>query len=371
MSHSKLVCIFLSGDVMTGRGVDQILPHPGDPWLQEPVTSDAREYVRLAETVNGPIERPVRFDYIWGDALRELQQPGTDVRIINLETSVTSSDDFWLAKGVHYRMHPRNIGCITAAHIDCCCLANNHVLDLGFKGLEETLHALDLAGVAHAGAGENRDQAASPAALDVSGKGRVLVFSFGLTSSGIPSEWAATRVRPGVNLLEDLSEDTVRRVTRRLHRVKRPGDIAVASIHWGSNWGHDVPGDQVNFAHRLIDAGADIVHGHSSHHVKTIEVYRDRLILYGCGDLLNDYEGIGGYEEFRSDLALAYLATVDPRRGRLVGVRLVPMQVRKFRLNRASDADAKWLCDLVSELGAPSGTRAQLESDNSLTLRWG
>ena len=74
----------------------------------------------------------------------------------------------------------------------------------------------------------------------------------------------------------------------------------VASVHWGSNWGYDIPREQTVFAHRLIDeAGVDIIHGHSSHHVRAIEVYKDRLILYGCGDFLNDYEGISGYEEFR------------------------------------------------------------------------
>jgi len=118
------------------------------------------------------------------------------------------------------------------------------------------------------------------------------------------------------------------------------------------------------------EEGVDIVHGHSSHHVKAIEVYRERLILYGCGDFLNDYEGIGGYEEFRSDLTVMYLVKVDPRDGRLVAVRLVPLQMRRFRLNHASQADASWLCALLNRLGQPFGTRVELESDNSMSLRW-
>ena len=59
------------------------------------------------------------------------------------------------------------------------------------------------------------------------------------------------------------------------------------------------------FAHRLIEAGGvDIIHGHSPHHVKAIEVYCGKLILYGCGDFLDDYEGISGQKYFRSDLGL-------------------------------------------------------------------
>jgi poly-gamma-glutamate capsule biosynthesis protein CapA/YwtB (metallophosphatase superfamily) len=80
------------------------------------------------------------------------------------------------------------------------------------------------------------------------------------------------------------------------------------------------------------------VHGHSSHHVKTAEIYSDRLALYGCGDFLNDYEGISGYEVFRSHLTLMYLPAIDPGLGQLVEVLLVPMRVARFRLNRAVGA---------------------------------
>jgi poly-gamma-glutamate capsule biosynthesis protein CapA/YwtB (metallophosphatase superfamily) len=362
--------IFLCGDVMTGRGIDQILPHPGDPALYESYVSDARDYVRLAEAAHGPISRPVDFSYIWGDALVEMDKEGTDVRIINLETAITESEDYWPYKPVLYRMRPRNIGCLSVAHISCCSLANNHLLDWGNEGLQETLRTLDAAGIVHAGAGRDAAEAASPAAVDVAGKGRALIFSFGSPTSGVPREWAATVDRPGVNLLEDLSEETAHRVADRMLKGTRPGDVVVASIHWGDNWGYHVTDEQIRFAHHLIDEGVSIVHGHSSHHVKTIEVYRRRLILYGCGDFLSDYEGISGYEQFRGDLTLMYMVDVDPRQGQLLKARLVPMQVRRFRLNRASVEDSQWLCDLLNRLGAPFDTRSRLDGDYSLTLQW-
>jgi poly-gamma-glutamate capsule biosynthesis protein CapA/YwtB (metallophosphatase superfamily) len=346
------------------------LPHPGNPVLYEPAVRDAREYVRLAERVNGPIPRPVDFSYLWGDVLGELERAGTDVRIINLETSITTSEDAWPGKVIHYRMHPRNIGCLRAARIDCCCLANNHLLDWGYEGLAETLQTLARAGVAHAGAGGNAAEAAAPAVLEVPGKGRVLVFSFGSTTSGIPREWGATADRPGVNLLEDLSEATARRVADQIRAAKRAADVTVASMHWGRNWGYDIPDEQIRFAHQLVEEGVEIVHGHSSHPTKAIEVYRDRLILYGCGDFLDDYEGISGHEEFRDDLRLMYLVQVDPEHGWLVEARLVPLQVGRFRLNRVSEADATWLRDLLNRRGAPFGTQVQSEGDNSMTLRW-
>jgi poly-gamma-glutamate synthesis protein (capsule biosynthesis protein) len=365
-----MIGVFLCGDVMTGRGIDQVLPHPGSPVLYEACVRDARAYVQFAESASGPIPRPVGFDYLWGDALAELQYARPDVKIVNLETSITASEDSWPDKTVLYRMHPRNIGCITAAGITCCCLANNHVLDWGYQGLEETLQTLDRAGVARAGAGRNAAEAASAAALDVPGKGRVLVFSFCSGTSGIPRMWAATENRAGVNLLEDLSEDSARRVASQIRQDKRPGDVAVASIHWGGNWGYAIPEEQVRFAHRLVEDGVDVVHGHSSHHVKAIEVYRDRLILYGCGDFLTDYEGIGGHEVFRGDLAVMYLARVDPQDGRLVEARLVPLRARRFRLRGISARDARWLCHRLNKLGAPFGTQVQQGCDDSLTLCW-
>jgi poly-gamma-glutamate synthesis protein (capsule biosynthesis protein) len=89
-----MITLFLCGDVMTGRGIDQVLPHPNDPVLHEPYMTSAKGYVELAEEANGPIPKPVDYAYIWGDALRELEQRAPDVRINNLETSITRSEDY-------------------------------------------------------------------------------------------------------------------------------------------------------------------------------------------------------------------------------------------------------------------------------------
>jgi poly-gamma-glutamate synthesis protein (capsule biosynthesis protein) len=363
--------IFMCGDVMTGRGIDQVLPHPSDPGIYESYLKSARGYVKLAEEVNGPIQQPVSFAYIWGDALEELERAVPHVRLINLETSITTSNDYWKGKGINYRMHPQNIASLTAAGIDACTLANNHVLDWGYAGLSETLESLKNVNIKTAGAGGNIAEAGAPAVLPVSGGSRVLVFAFGLTSSGIPLNWAAGNNRPGVNLLPDLEAKSARRIQRKIQEVKRTGDIVVASIHWGGNWGYDISRKQRRFAHRLIDdGGVDIIHGHSSHHVKAVEVYRDRLILYGCGDFLNDYEGIGGHEEFRGDLSLMYFAVVNSANGKLVSLQMIPTRIRRFKVNRASSAAAMWLVNTLNREGASFGTRVKLDRNNRLTLHW-
>jgi len=369
--EESFITLFLAGDVMTGRGIDQILPYPGDPTIHEPYLKSAKKYVEIAEEANGPFAAPVGFPYIWGDALAELERAAPDVRIINLETSITGSDDFWADKEIHYRMNPKNIACLTAAKIDFCSLANNHILDWGYTGLTETLEALRKAKVKFAGAGRNLEEAGAAAVMEVHGKGRVILFSFGAGSSGIPLEWGALENKAGVNLLPDLSLKTIQSIKEKVRAVKREKDIVVASIHWGRNWGYEVSPGQISFAHGLIEeAGVDLIHGHSSHHVKEVEVYRGRLILYGCGDFLNDYEGISGYEAYRSDLTLMYFARLDSSTGKLVLLRMAPMQMKNFRLSQASQDDGRWLGEVLNREGKKFGTRVILDENGALRAMW-
>ena len=358
--------IFLAGDVMTGRGIDQILPHPANPRLHEPYVSAALTYVELAEKAHGPIPRGVPFDYIWGEALTELKHRDPNIRLINLETAITSSESY-APKGINYRMNPDNVRCLTAARIDCCSLANNHVLDWGIEGLRETVQTLDKAKIMSVGAGKDIWQARQPAVFDLPEKGRILVFAFGLASSGISREWAATEMKAGVNLLPDLSPVTSHRIAGEITSVKQPRDVVVVSIHWGGNWGFEIDQDEIAFAHRLIDeAGVDVVHGHSSHHAKGIEIYRGKLILYGCGDFLNDYEGISGHEAYRDDLPLMYFADMDPSDGALVDLTMVPLRIEHFRLNRAGRRDVEQIRGILTRACARFDTDVILSEDGTL-----
>jgi poly-gamma-glutamate capsule biosynthesis protein CapA/YwtB (metallophosphatase superfamily) len=356
---------------MTGRGVDQILPHPGDPRLWETYLRDARAYVRLAEDAHGRIPRPAGFSWPWGDALATLDDVAPHVRLANLETSITHSIDVAAGKAVHYRMNPKNLPCLTEARLDACVVANNHVLDFGRQGLTDTLESLRSAGIQAAGAGRDAAEAASPAVISPAGgdgRARVVLFAFATPSSGAPAAWAAGRDRPGIDLLADLTEHTAERVTERVRQWKRQGDIVVVSVHWGSNWGYNVSPDQVGFAHRLVEGGVDLVYGHSSHHPRPIEVHRGRLILYGCGDLIDDYEGISGHEHYRDDLRLLYFPSVDPESGRLTCLRIAPMRARRMRLGPAPREDVEWLCGLINRISHRFGAQVELTEDGTLRL---
>jgi poly-gamma-glutamate capsule biosynthesis protein CapA/YwtB (metallophosphatase superfamily) len=359
---ARRLTLFLAGDVMTGRGIDQILPYSVDPTLHEPFVMNAETYVRLAEEKNGPIPEDVPYDYVWGEALGELERVRPDARIINLETAVTTSDDWWRGKGIHYRMHPGNVPVLTAAGLDVCLLGNNHVVDWGRSGLRETLAVLQAAGLRTPGAGVDQRAAAAPAELRT-GSGRLLIFSYGSPTAGVPPEWAAGEDQPGVNLLSPLTPAGPREVIEHVHAHRRDDDRVVVSIHWGGNWGYAVPAEHREFAHRLVDAGAaDVIHGHSSHHPLGIEVYRGRPILYGAGDFLNDYEGIGGHETFRGDLTLMYFPTLDES-GTLISFEMAPMRIRRFRLERASVEEAGWLAEMLDRESRGFGVRVEKTAD--------
>ncbi|MCY1215408.1 putative polyglutamine synthesis accessory protein [compost metagenome] len=111
----------------------------------------------------------------------------------------------------------------------------------------------------------------------------------------------------------------------------------------------------------------DIVHGHSSHHPLGIELHAGKPILYGCGDFINDYEGIGGYDEYRPDLALMAFVSFDA--GGSADLRLVPLRRSHFRLAYAREVDMAWLQAMFEDEGRALGTRVERSGLHELRLR--
>lgn len=368
--HEHLM-LWLAGDVMTGRGIDQVMAHPCSPELYESWVRDAREYVKLAEKVHGRIPHPVPPEHIWGEALAEIERHQPELRLVNLETAVTSHGHPWPAKGIHYRMNPRHVDALQAARLDVCSLANNHVLDWGVDGLRDTLSTLHAAGIHTAGAGINRAAAEAPAIWHAQQGGRWLVFAWATTDSGAPHPWQATTQQPGIQILDMLDEHTALQVAQTVARHRQAGDRVIVSLHWGGNWGWDVPEEQQRFAHRLIDWGvADLVHGHSSHHPRPIEVYRGKLILYGCGDLINDYEGIGRHEVGDTGVACLYFAQVSARTGELQHLEVQAWTLKQFRLVRAEEPKQKEFLNLFNTHSAAFKTRLDVQATGHWALVW-
>ena len=359
-----VVRLFLAGDVMIGRGIDQVLEHSVDPVLYERYVDSAETYVQLAERLNGPVPRPVAAWYPWGEALATIGELAPDARVVNLETTLTTSAAAWLDKPVLYRAHPANVAVLEAARLDCVTLANNHALDWGDAGLRATLDTLKSARIGVAGAGRSLAEARAPAVIDRPA-GRVIVFAFGSTNSGIPAEWAAGADSVGLAVVDGWSIGDVTWLGEAIDAIRLPTDIVVASVHWGSNWGYRVPDGQRRLAHALVEAGVDVVFGHSSHHPRPIELHRGRPILYGAGDFITDYEGISGHEEFRSDLVPAWFISVEPG-AQTAELRIAPFRSRRFRLERPPTADVEWLAATLDEHSRRLGVRVAVGTDGLL-----
>lgn len=334
--------VALAGDVMIGRGIDQAQSVSAPPELYEPAVKDARRYIDLAEMANGPFDRPMAPHAPWGAALEGLAELRPDHFFVNLETSLTAGGSPWQEKGIHYRAHPENIDILSAAGVDCVGLANNHILDFGYDGLDDTLRSLRSAGIACSGAGSSRALAARPASLPAApGKeGAPRIISVGFGNSGIPDAWFATDDHPGVFAFGDVSERAYREIRQLLEGDE--GHPTILSIHWGKNWGFRIPEAHRKLARSLAETGlVSAIFGHSSHHPMAIEVHAGVPIIYGAGDLINDYEGIPGHDAYRPDLRLLYAVDFDA--GRAVKLHALSLQMRQFRLDRAGTQDTDWL----------------------------
>lgn len=364
--------VFIGGDVMTGRAIDQILPHPGNPRIHEQYVTMATYYIEMAEQINGPIHTDAGFEYIWGNGLEIMKQRKPDLKIVNLKTAITTNDNYWKGKGANYRMNPENTPVLNKAGIDFCALANNHSMDYGLEGLKETIVSLDKAKIKFSGAGKDRAQAAEPAIIDIPGKGRAIIFSLGSTTSGIPDIWSAGSDRPGIHLIKEYALSYVSSIKAMVRRYKKENDIVILSIHWGPSWGYDIAANQRALAHAMIDqGGVDLIHGHSSHHPKGIEVYNDKLIIYGAGSLINDFEGIRGYSKYKPELNVMYFPELDPATGILQGLSMTPIRIMNFRIAKADGEETRWLESTLSRECRQLGTDITTDQGGNLTLLWG
>lgn len=309
--------IVFGGDVMLGRGID----------------------VQIHES--GP-------ESVWSDAVAGLLRDA-DLSLVNLESVIASGGTrFSPPRRYHFRASPPAAQALSHAGIDVVSLANNHAMDYGADGLAETLAVLDEYGIAHAGAGVNRDDAWRPAWLRA-GKLTVAVIA----AADHFTEYAATATRPGINLITvSTDSDDLQRLENEIARARTRGaDLVVFSIHWGPNWREMPPPRFQKFARAVIDAGADVFHGHSAHVFQGVEVYRDRPILYATGDLLNDYLY---YPERRNDLQLLF-------RLELVGsqpvcMTFIPVQIDRMRVSLASGQDGAWTLERLQRLSRPFKT---------------
>ena len=322
----EMIRIGLAGDVMLGRLVDGHV-------LANPAASPA---------------------YVWGNTLPLWRQ--MDLRMVNLECVIATAGEPWVPKTFHFRAGPRAIDVLEAAGIQLVSLANNHVLDFGGEALQECLARLRQSSIRYAGAGETSEEAAAPTVLTGDG---VTVAVVALTD-GEP-EWEAMPDRPGVNHVRydraGLLAPYLQRVETALARARDAAQLVIVSVHAGPNWGPPTAAMRA-VARQIIDLGADLYWGHSNHTVQGIELYRDRAILYSCGDFVDDY-AVDPVE--RNDLSCLFELQVEATK--VNRILLYPVRIAGFQVNLASSKDARWLCARLIERMAEFATQVTAAGD--------
>lgn len=315
--------------------------------------------VMLGRLVNRALKkRPP--EVVWGDTLRFFTS--ADASICNLECVISDRGKEWAPekKAFHFRTDPRNIEALKKARITAVTLANNHSLDFGSVAMNDTLGALDSSGIKRAGAGRDFSGASRAAFFEAAGVS-VALLSF---TDNEPS-WEAKDKTPGVHFVPvDLDDPRARSLFNAIGEAKKTADIVIASPHWGPNWGYRPVKTHIPFARAMIDAGADIVFGHSCHVFQGVELYKGRPIIYSAGDFVDDY-AVNDVE--RNDESFVFI--VETEGARLKRVLLYPTMIIRFEARAARGFLAEEIAIKMKNLSAELNTRLKwLEEEFCLEL---
>ncbi len=202
-----------------------------------------------------------------------------DFIFANLEAPVTERGSPFVGKAYSFRMGPEIIRCIKKLKIDVVSLANNHLMDYGTSGMEDTISYLEKLSIRYSGAGKNLAEARRPALLTY-GSTRIFLFSY---CDRPPEQYYALEFRPGIAPID------IGIIKNDIAYHKSAGDIALVSLHWGIEQTHVPQSYQVRTAHEIIDSGADAVIGHHPHWPQGIEIYKEKPIIYSLGNLINGF----------------------------------------------------------------------------------
>ncbi len=328
--------------------------------------------VMLGRLVNER-QRQKSVDAVWGSVLERLRD--LDGLVINLECCLSTRGRQWQRtyRPFHFRADPEwAIPALERAGVDCCALANNHVLDYEEVALRDTLEHLDAAGIVRSGAGETIDEALEPAVVSIDGLEAAIVAFTDNTP-----EYAADEDSPGTAWIEvdDWRRDssnrpasgdgvehdaTRQRVREALERARAHSpDLLVASLHLGPNMVTEPPDTFQTFAHWLVEAGVDLIHGHSAHVFQGVEVYAGVPIIYDAGDFVDDY---AVDDELRNDRGFLFELTVTAD-GTPTELRLHPTEISDCAVHEARPGAAEWSRERMRELSEPFGTEFDRDGD--------
>jgi poly-gamma-glutamate synthesis protein (capsule biosynthesis protein) len=230
-------------------------------------------------------------------------------------------------------MHPRFLSAFTSAGIDLLNLANNHIFDYGKVGLFDTISYLDSIGMQHVGAGRSASQAHKPVIFTTSTQRIAILGYYGGGEAPKATKW-----RPGV---ADRRVDDIRRDVEQIRR-ENSAEYIVVNLHWGEEKADTPDRDQREFAHAVIDAGADVIIGHHPHVLQGIERYKSGVIVYSLGNFL-----FGGNSRDTYDTALFEVRLMEKNNA---SYRLIPIRIERWQARELKGAESEKVLRHVERL---------------------
>jgi poly-gamma-glutamate synthesis protein (capsule biosynthesis protein) len=315
------VKLALAGDTMLGRGVaERLATAPPESLFSSEVVAVLRE---------------------------------ADVCVLNLECCISERGAPAPGRVFHFRAPPVAVEALTHLGVDCVTLANNHALDFGTDALLDTLAYLDAVGIRCVGAGSDLARARAPVVLEAQGL-RLAVI--GLTDH--PAEYAAAPERPGVAFGDLQYEGVPEWLTDSIARASADADAVLVAPHWGPNMTQEPLPYIRGAARTLLDAGTDLVAGHSAHVFHGVAP----RVLYDLGDFVDDYRVD---RKLRNDLGLLFLVDLATT-GR---VEAIPLELQYAHTRLARGEEAAWVRRRFRAACAALGTEVA-EEDGRLVVSW-
>jgi poly-gamma-glutamate capsule biosynthesis protein CapA/YwtB (metallophosphatase superfamily) len=323
---------------------------PPDPAQDEVIIAAVGDLMLGGRT--GPFLAEYGPGYPFENVLRVLRQ--ADLVAGNLESPISLRGTAVENKKFTLRAGPIAARALQSAGFRVVSLANNHAMDFGPLALEDTLAALDEAGILYTGAGRDLADARAPAIVKI--KGKTLAFlSYSLT---FPLEFFASAGRPGT------APGYADFVKADIEKVRPHADLVVVSFHWGAELMTAAKDYQIELGHKAIDWGADLVLGHHPHVLQEIEVYQGRLIAYSLGNF------VFGSESNRTNTSMILLLTF--RGNTLAKAEAIPIDVNNYRVKyqprTLSGKAAGDALDAINAASARFKTKLERTGDRGILL---
>jgi len=263
---------------------------------------------------------------------------GSDIVFGNLETSVSYRGQPIQGKNYTFRSSPEVVPFLKKNNITALSIANNHVLDYGLAAFSDTMKVMKENGISYGGGGSNKKEALEGVVIEKKG----IKIGFIAFTRVTPSvDWYAGAKKPGIIGAYKVHEAEVLKAVKDL---KSRCNIMVVSLHWGKEGSAVVRNKDIELAHKLVDSGADVIMGHHPHVVQSLELYKDKLIIYSLGNFIFTTS----YSELNNKTIMV-TARYD-KSGKLKVVEAVPGIIKWGRPVPMEPAEGKEFIDYLNKM---------------------